>query len=311
MRRAKKRARARRALKRQVRRNPRAVLSRSFLRRASTVNFKLPLTVRLREGAALDVTFLSVLRPLDPLAHPVPAGAQTLALKGQFAMEMDFGSNLGGFGSTASRTGQNIKLSSDSALRIANFGDCGAPPPDPEPAFVEQTPGVAIGMTSGALSWTLLNPFSAAADGDLYLKLNVRSRVRRSSATCLAPDDVADYDLPAASGSEPWAQPVRVAWSGRFRIAPSITAGGALRLGKITATEPAQPQPITTGNIWGCAPSAALSGPTVPPANDCTEVSTPLVPPMETVGAAPFPAQLQLTSFDADVMVGDVPPPPP
>jgi hypothetical protein len=28
---------------------------------------------------------------------------------------------------------------------------------------------------------------------------------------------------------------------------------------------------------------------------------------MEQVGAAPFPAQLHLTSFHADVMVGDIP----
>jgi hypothetical protein len=146
-------------------------------------------------------------------------------------------------------------------------------------------------------------------EGDLYLKLNFTSRVRRSSSTCSAPDDFADFALPAApTGNEPWAQPVRLQWTGKFRIAPAITSDGALRLGKILGTEPAQPQPTTTGNIWACAPSAVLTGATVPSGNDCTEVSAPpLVPAMEQVGAAPYPAQFHLTSFNADVMVGDIP----
>ena len=68
--------------------------------------------------------------------------------------------------------------------------------------------------------------------------------------------------------------------------------------------------PTTTGNIWACAPTSVLMGSTVPTGNACTETSAPLVPPMEAVGAAPFPAQLKLTSFDADVLIGDVPPAP-
>ena len=305
-------ARTRAQLARELRRNPRAALKSSFLKRAAVVNFKLPLTVRLRAGAALEVTFLSIRRPLSTLTYPPPAGTQTLPLSGQFAMEMDFGasSSVGGFGSFPSRSGHYVSFTSPAPLRIANFGDCADPPPSPEPAFVEKTPGTDITTTSGGLTWTLLNPFSAAAEGDLYLKLDLQSRVRRSSASCGAPGDVADFSLPAApSGTEPWAQPVRIAWSGFFRIAPAITDRGALRLGKIVATEPAQPQPLTTGNIWACAPSSVLMGSTVPPGNGCQETSAPLTPPMEPVGAAPFPVQLKLTSFDADVLIGDVPAP--
>ncbi len=304
-----RRERMRRALRRELRRDPRAVLKRSFLKRASHVNFKLPLTVRPRPGAAMEATLLSIRRPLDTVTYPVPVGAQTLPLTGQFAMEMEFGTSLGGFGSLPSRSGHYVSFASTGGLRFANFGDCVDPPP--EPAFVETTPATNITMTSGALTWTLLNPFSGAAEGDLYVDLSLRSRVRRSTATCPIPGDVADFDLPAAPlGTEPWAQPVRIAWSGLFRIAPAFTDRGALRLGRITATEPAQPQPLTTGNIWACAASSVLMGPTVPPGNACQEVSAPLIPPMEAVGAAPFPAQLKVTSFDADVLIGDVPLPP-
>ena len=296
-----------------MRRNPRAALKRSFLKRASIVNFKLPLTVRLRAGAALEVTFLPIRRPLDTLVFPAPTETQTLPLSGQFAMEMDFGasSSVGGFGSFPSRSGHYVSLTSPGALRFADFADCADPPPIPRPAFVERTPGTDITTTSGGLTWTLLNPFSAEAEGDLYIKLNLQSRVRRSDATCGTPGDVADFNLPAApAGTEPWAQPLRIAWSGFFRIAPAVTERGSLRLGKITATEPAQPQPLTTGNIWACAPTSVLMGSTVPPGNACQETSAPLAPPMESVGAAPFPVQLKLTSFDADVLIGDVPPPP-
>lgn len=308
--RARAKARTRAALRRELRRDPKAVLTRSFLRRAGQVNFKLPLTVRLRPGAALGVSFLALRHPLDSTTYPLPAAPQSLPLSGQFAMEMEFGTSAGGFGSLPSRSGQYVSFSSTSGLRVAEFGDCPDPPPDPRPAFLESTPGRSITMSSGALTWTLLNPFSASADGDLFLELQMRSRVRRLAATCAGPGDVADFDLPASpSGTEPWVQPVRVAWSGFFRIAPSIDARGRMRLGKIVANEPAQPQPTTTGNIWACAPSSVLIGPTVPPANACNEAGTPLDPAMEAVGAAPFPAQLKVTSFDADVLIGDVPPP--
>lgn len=309
-RRAAQRARTRRSLSRSMRRNPRAVLTKSFLRKAQTVNFKLPMTVRLREGAAIEVTWLDLRRPLNGITYPAPP-PQTLSLKGQFAMELEFGSNIGGFGSLPSRTGHNAFLSSDSPLRVANFGDCSAPPPDPEPAFLEKTPSTPLSLTSGGLSWSLLNPFTGAAEGDLYLKSSFRSRVRRTTSSCNDPypGEFADFDLPPSpTGGEGWNQPIRVAWNGRFRIAPAITEDGALRLGKITATEPAQPQPVTSANIWACAPSAALTGPTVPTGNACTEIGLPLTPPMEAVGAAPFPAQLKFTSFNADVMIGSVPP---
>lgn len=113
----------------------------------------------------------------------------------------------------------------------------------------------------------------------------------------------ADAPVPAA--------PVRLDWAGKFRIAPAITIDGAIRLGKIDGDTTVSPEPLTTGNIWACAPTSVLSGPTVPTGAACSEQSAPLTPAMEAVGAAPFAAQFSFNRFAVDVLLGDVPPPPP
>ena len=68
---AAKRAAVRRQLRRELRRTPAALRTRSFLRRAALVNFKLPVTIRLRN------TCMS-----DNGQNPAPAPAQTCATQG-------------------------------------------------------------------------------------------------------------------------------------------------------------------------------------------------------------------------------------
>jgi hypothetical protein len=305
----------RRQLRKAIRRSPRtAFRDPKFLRRAAFADFKLPITIRLREETQLGITMLSNRRPLDSLAFPEPAAEQLLDLAGHFGAEIQFNdSGFGIVGSMQARTGNKLAISTLSPLRFADFGDCGPTPPDPLPRFVESTPNEAITMSPGPLTWTLLNPFSGAADGNLYVNLSVRSRVRRSSATCAAPGDAADYTVPATlpTNAPVGYVPVRLDWNGKFRIAPAITADGAIRFGKIDGDSAVSPQPLTTGNIWACAPTAVLSGPTVPSPAPCTEQSAPLDPVMEDVGAAPFAAQFRFERFTADVLLGDIALPPP
>ena len=56
---------------------------------------------------------------------------------------------------------------------------------------------------------------------------------------------------------------MRIRWDGSFRIAPAITADGAIRFGKMTV-DATQPQGATSGNLWGCAPEAAMTGAGLP-----------------------------------------------
>ena len=303
--------RERRILAAQLRKNPRTAFRGSFLRRAQAVGFQTPVTVRLRPGTQLALTVLHERRPLDTTAFPEPPGVQTVGLAGQFAMQLDFGAGpgYGTLGNIQARTGQYVALTSTDPLRLAAFGDCGLTPPVPTPDFLTSTPGSTMTLSSGGLTWSDLNPFSGAADGSLSLVLRLRSRVGRASATCATLGDVADFDLPAPATTSAWSTPMRVDWNGAFRIAPAITPSGSLRLGKISVDAATVPQPITTGNLWACAPDATLSGPTVPPAAPCTETSAPLTPVMEPVSAAPFPAQLTVKTLLADVLLGDIPVP--
>ena len=298
----------REALRRAIRRNPRTVLSRSFLRRANLADFNLPLTVRVKSGA-LDVTMLPSQRPLDAATYPVPAGVQTLSLAGAFGMQLDFGagSGYGGLGNVQARVGQAVALTSPDVLRIAEFSDCGTGVSSP-PAFLSTTPSTPIAMGAGDLTWADVNPFRATTDGTLSLTFNVRSTVHRTlnpgPATCTAPGDVADFDLPTASAATAWPTVVRLSWNGTFRIAPALTPAGGLRLGTMSIDALTLPEPQTTGDIWACAPQAALSGPTVPTGASCLERSAPLSPPMEPVGAAPFTAQFSIRTLTADVLLG-------
>ncbi len=283
------------------------LLKGSFLKRAALADFNLPLTVRIKAGA-LDVTMLPNQRPLDETAFPAPSGVQTLALGGAFGMQLDFGagSGYGGLGNVQARVGQVVALTSPDVLRLAEFSDCtGVISP---PAFLSTTPSSVITMGAGGLTWADVNPFTATTDGSLDVSLNVRSRVHRTlapgPATCSTPGDVADFDLPTASATSPWPSVVRLSWNGTFRVAPAITPTGTLRFGTMRVDATAQPQAQTTGNIWACAPQAALRGPTVPAGAPCQEESAPLTPVMEPVAAAPFTAQFSIRSLTADVALG-------
>lgn len=66
-----KKAAVRKQLRRELRRHPSALHRRSFLRRAALVNFKLPVTIRLRNTCMTDNGM-----------NPAPAGAQNCATQG-------------------------------------------------------------------------------------------------------------------------------------------------------------------------------------------------------------------------------------
>jgi len=127
--------------------------------------------------------------------------------------------------------------------------------------------------------------------------------VLQSSSTCGAPGSSADYDVPSTTvATDPWNSAVRIRWDGSFRIAPAITADGAIRFGKMTVDAATQPQLATSGSLWGCAPDATVTGAGLPlTGSPCTSAS----PLAEGVSPAPFPAALVMKSFSADILLGD------
>lgn len=336
----KRHALERRRLTRALRASPRAALKASFLKRAAIAGLRMPVTVRLRsacdpaqnppgsaapggdlptdancatQGTALNqlddtelgVTWSPLRFPLDAGLFPAPAAEQTLHLAGTFPMVIDFGAGpgYGGIGNLQARSGPGGRITAAGPLVMSELAGCTGTPP----AFVEAATGGGAPIVASAATqtWVDLNPFTGDSDGYLDLKLSVRSRVLSGGAACGPPDPVsADYDVPvSASSADPWNTPVRIRWSGSFRIAPSIASDGAIRLGKISVDGATQPQQATTGNLWGCAAESVLTGAGLPVGTPCTSAS-PLVP-SEPVSPAPFPASLVVKKLSADILLGD------
>lgn len=311
--RARERARERARLRRVLRRSPRRALRGDFLKRAALAGFKMPVTVRLRAkdagnertGTQIGITWAATRAPFDGMLFPVPAAEQTLQLDGAFPMIIDFGAGpgYGGAGNLQARTGLGGQITADGPLVAAELAGCAGTPPAFVEAATSTTSGAPIVATPAVQTWVDLNPFSGYSDGYLDLKLSMRSRVLGAAATCATPGPSADYDVPVSTApSDPWNVPIRLRWSGSFRIAPSITADGAVRMGKITVDSATQPQDATTGNLWGCAADGAVTGAGLPLSTPCTS-SGPLVG--EPVSPVPLPAALIVKSLSADVLLGD------
>ncbi len=302
-----RRARERARLSKALRRNPRSALRRGdFLRRAAISGLKLPVTVRLREGTTLGVNWIPTRSPLDGALFPEPSGEQPLDLLGSFPMVIDFdaGPGYGGPGNIQGRSGPGGGITAAGPLVLAELAGCAATPPPFIEAATTTTGGAPVAASAISQTWVDMNPFNGASSGYLDLKLSVRSRVLQSTSTCGSPGASADYDVPVTTpATDPWNAAVRIRWDGSFRIAPAITADGAIRFGKITVDGTTQPQGATSGNLWGCAPDLAVTGAGLPLATPCTPASAP--PLGETVSPAPFPASLIMKSFSADILLGD------
>lgn len=301
------RTRERRKLAKLLRAKPRAALRGSFLRRAALAGLRMPVTVRLREGTTIGITWAATRFPLDGALFPAPPVEQQIELAGHFPMVIDFGAGpgYGGPGNLQARPGAGGSITSAGPLVVAEPAGCAGIPP----AFVEAATTTAAGAPIVASvatpTWVDLNPFSGGSAGYLDLKLSIRSRVLGAVATCGVPGPSADYEVPVSTATtDPWNAPVRIRWDGSFRVAPAIAADGAVRFGKISAEGQMQPQIATTGNLWGCAAQDRITGSGLPLlASPCTVATGP--PLGEAVGPAPFPAALVVKRLAADILLGD------
>src|SRR5206468_3502928 len=79
-------------LRKQIRKNPRVIRSKSFLRKAALVNFKLPVTIRLR-GECPAGSGGAAVCPAD--AGPSYASNTALNERGTAAANVDLGPSLG------------------------------------------------------------------------------------------------------------------------------------------------------------------------------------------------------------------------
>ena len=273
---AKQRARMRRTLARQLKRNPGLVLNRSFMKKAAFVELHIPMTVRLNgpndigggdpDDDLLEITWDdSVFAwPLAPVG--VMAATQTVPIAGLFSLESIFkGGDTTGYGEPGALEaifGGGISMTAD-PFKISEFAT--ACPDGPQLA----TGPVAI--TKSEPRYGVTNPFSKELRGTLSLRMTFLSN---EAATCGA------TPAPTTTVDNSGAPPMPLRFDGEFAVSPSVTADGKLRFAKITIDDSVDPQSSTFAFVRAC---------TAPPG--CTPKS--------------FPARIKLKKMTADVLLGD------
>lgn len=233
--------RAQKALAKELRHNPRALLRPGFLRKAATTGLDLPYTVRLSrrtddaggQEAPNDTLHLSwdqfpdaVLGGQPPIDPPgAYDSSTTLTLQGSYSGIARFGADTSGYAHpwiVELVQGQSATLTSASPTTLL----LGVSDPGCTNTDLTTTPPWTF--TSVEPTYGTLDLFGGGYTGSLHLRAT-------TSATCGG----STWSTPA--GAPPFSVPLL----GRFRISPAITADGRLRLGTITI---ATPGPSDDGN---------------------------------------------------------------
>jgi hypothetical protein len=277
---AKERARIKRQLSRQLRQNPTVVFRRSFMKKADLVEFRLPLTVRLRNADGQggyeppddqleidwdDAAFLW------PLGDGMPAASQTVPLSGSFTMESiysggDF-SGSGELGANEVVIGGGVKMSSD-PFTISEFTmSC------PNGPQLVTDPNAQVVITSAGARYGVMNPFSQEIRGTISLRMTFAAERRPDCGSAPVATDTVDNSA---------ALPMPVRFDGKMTISPSITADGKIRFGKITVDDSVTAQLTTFAFVRSCTD----------PAGTCTP--------------GLFPARLKFKKLTAEILLGDV-----
>jgi hypothetical protein len=267
--------RLRQVLARRLKRNPLLALSKSFIKKADLLDFRLPLTVRLTDGNGgllptddtLEINWDDSVSPWPvPGVAPAP---QTLALTGRFSMELSYGDDATGYGELGaleSLQGASIRMQA-TPFAISDF-----PPPCASGPQLRVPPGDGVDITSAGARYGLLNPYSQRFRGSLMLRMTFATE---GAASCGGA-----YDAPTLVDNST-APPMPVRFDGSFRTSPAITADGNIRFGEITIDDATTPQPSTFAFVRACTVAV-------------------------TCNAQQFPARLKLKKLTAEVLLGDV-----
>ena len=277
---ARERARIRRALTREIKRNPAALLKKSFLKRAALVDYRVPFTVRLGKANGsggfeasddqLEITYDDAANPWPTLTPAgLPAGVQLTNLAGRFTMEALWdgdSTGLGEPGAIETVVGNGISMTA-TPFAISDFDPvCGTSPE------ILTDPSNNIPVVSSGFRYGVLNPFAGTIRGTLSLRMtNFASQIYPSCGGTPA------ISPPVVNSAAP---PMPVRFSGEFETSPAITADGRVRFGKITIDDTVAPQLSTFAYVRACTDAVTCN------------------PQM-------FPARLMLKKLTAEVLLGD------
>ena len=260
----KQKAKIRRQLYRQLKKNPRLIRKRWFVRKASHVSFELPLTVRLTPK--VDTTTAAGLQlgdatPNDTLQFDLGTAAVTLpagvhpgtvmtTIGGNFKLRGQFGKDASGYGTLgALELDQgNVDLTGTPIDLVHDNATCpGTPLLRSGPlSFVAADQLPAGDRRGGFLNWFT---------GDIYLRVYTQiqsNSLRRQLDGCADPffwtDRVAATDNPV----------VPLDLRGSFNVSPTITADGKLRFMKVAIQDAVTPQTALASQLHFCRAITAV-----------------------------------------------------
>ena len=284
------RAKARKALSRAVRRNPRVVLQRGFIKKAQAADYALPITVRLRKrtddsgGLEAADDELGVSYDTSVFAWPLGAGfqpppEQTVNLDGSFTLAIDFGADTSGYGTPGvleTTQGAGVSLAA-SAFAISDF-DPATSPACTQPAL--QTGPVTL--TSAGAAHGIIDLFNQRIRGTLRVHAAFNAERFDCDHATATP-----WTLPVNAGAMP---PIPFSFDGGFRVSPAFTADGRVRFGVMNVDATATPQTSTFAFLNTCTVGGAASPAASP---FCT------APDLQA-----FPARLAAKKLTAELLIG-------
>ena len=282
-------------LLKELKRHPRVVLRKRFLRRAAAADLQLPLTVRLNpqilpgpsEAASDDALALDL--GTDPFSDPsgTLAGAVTTLLHGKFGIVGRFDIDTSGYGTLGQLkldAGQ-VQMTADPFPLVEPAVACGDGGPllQTGPVTIVDAPPLPAGDKRGGL----LNWFTGDFSMRLYTQFELNSQRR---ASCADPFFWTDRIASTSNSVIP------IDMVGHFAISPTLTTDGRLRLFRLSFDDAVIPQSALPAILHACTQASATPATDPAPAASCDGVSG---------DAATVPITVKLSKLTAEVMVGD------
>lgn len=289
----------RRQLQRALKRNPATALRGDFLRKAQAADLNLPLTLRLKRSGVgpiddeLGVTWTSETFPwptgfaeLAPAPDNTPPGG-VIPLDGTSSMEAEFGNDTSGYvapGVVETLTGGKVAFDSGPIAPAIAVSDYSTASTNNVPLCNAPTVQLSnVTFSTGRATQSLLHLFGGTARVTLHVVVGTTTQVvpkdadPPTAATCANPFSATSNTYVAGSSSPI----VPITFDATFKISPSVTADGRLRLG-ILSVPAGSTQPDTFARLTMC----------VDEANPCTTKA--------------FPSRLKVLQMEAEVLVGDI-----
>jgi hypothetical protein len=280
----------RQALLRALRRDPRVVTRRWFVRKASLFGVDVPVTFRLvpQTGSTIAGAPDDSMRfDLDPSTteSPFPSGtavpSASTTLTGSIRGSMRFSQDTAGYGSTGvvelGFSAIQMRGTGFDLIDAANPAPCGT-----DPALFRTLGPIRIGQSLTSPSRGYVDLFKQQFSLALHTTFSFASQTR-ADCTLDGNGDPPPYTttstLPLNAGT-----PLPLRLDGTFRISPALTSDGYMRFGKLDIT--GTPQHDSFVQLHSCTAAP-------PPDNACAD---------NTEGV--LTGRLVATAFSAEMLVG-------